>query len=129
MAVNPYLIWYSQEARSYALLVLLCVTTVYLLAARRTALWAVAAIAALATHYFAGFVLVPEALWLIYRERTRTTALAIGAVALAGAALAPLALHQRASGSTTFISDFGLGSRLSTCRRSSSPASSARRRR
>ena len=105
IAVNPYLVWYSQEARSYSLLVLLCLTTVWLLATKRYAWWAVAAVAALCTHYFAIFVLLPEGLWL----RRWKPILPVGAAALA---LLPLALHQRASGSTAFIGDISLWSRI-----------------
>jgi 4-amino-4-deoxy-L-arabinose transferase-like glycosyltransferase len=109
LAVNPYLVWYSQEARSYSLLVLLSVTTVWLLATRRFWWWAVAGVAALATHYFAAFVLVPEAAYVLFAFRKWKPLIPI---AVAGIALAPLALHQRASGSTKFISDIGLGHRL-----------------
>jgi 4-amino-4-deoxy-L-arabinose transferase-like glycosyltransferase len=121
VAVNPYLVWYSQEARSYALLVLLSTLSVWLWAralsdptGRRVATWAAVGVLALATHYFAAFLLVPEAAYLLFRLRSRAAALGIGAIALAGAALAPLALHQRASGSTTFIKDIALGSRVTS---------------
>jgi mannosyltransferase len=71
-ACNPLLIWYSQEARSYSLLVLL--TSVSLLAfayARETptprvlSAWVVASGLALATHYYALLAIVPQAVWLL----------------------------------------------------------------
>jgi len=108
VAVNPYLIWYSQEARAYALLVLLSLTTVWLLAAKRYWWWSLAAVAALATHYFAAFVLVPEAVWLLRRREWRPLVPPL----VAGVALLPLALHQRASGSTSFIADISFRYRL-----------------
>ncbi len=111
-AVNPYFVWYSQEARSYVLLVFMTALTLVFLARRNVALWAVAAILALLTHYFAGFIVVAEAAWLIYAERTRAAALAAGAVGLAGVALMPLALHQRASQTTAFIAQLGLERRV-----------------
>jgi mannosyltransferase len=112
VAVNPYFVWYSQEARSYSLLVLMTAVSLLFLARRRVGLWAVAAVLALLTHYFAGFVVVAEAVWLLYTKRTRAAAVATGIVGLAGAALMPLALHQRASQSTAFIAQLGLGRRV-----------------
>jgi uncharacterized membrane protein len=110
--VNPYFVWYSQEARSYALLVFATALSLLFLARRNVALWAVAAILALLTHYFAGFIVVAEAAWLLYTMRTRAAAVATGAVGLAGVALMPLALHQRASQTTAFISQLGLERRV-----------------
>jgi mannosyltransferase len=119
-AFNPLLVWYSQEARSYALMILL--TGLSLLAflraledgsAGRLAAWAVAAIAAVATHYFAGFLIGAEAAWLLWRAPTRgRTAVAVGAVAIVAVALLPLALHQRSSGAARFISESSLARRL-----------------
>ena len=62
VAANPMLVWYSQEARCYSLLVLLTsISLLFFLRARRTesgrdiAWWALASALALATHYFAVF--------------------------------------------------------------------------
>ena len=120
VAFNPLLVWYSQEARSYALMVLL--TGLSLLAmlrvlerpsARRLAAWATVSVAAIATHYFAGFLVGAEALWLLYRAapRRQVTA-AVLAVAAAAAALLPLALHQRSTGAARFISESSLVRRI-----------------
>src|SRR5437764_6826676 len=87
-AFSPLLMWYSQEARSYALLVLLSGLTLLAMLAvlerpspRRLALWALVAAAALATHYFAGFLIGAEAAWLPWRAQPRCLArVAIGAV-------------------------------------------------
>jgi mannosyltransferase len=69
VAVNPLLVWYSQEARAYALLVLLAgLSLLFLVRAqndgRLRALWSWALVSslALATHYFAFFLVAPEAL-------------------------------------------------------------------
>jgi mannosyltransferase len=103
-AVNPFLIWYSQEARAYPLLILLSALSltwllVYVQSGSRGALagWAIASGLALATHYFAVFLVVPEAVWLLARRRgeLRPRALAVALPAAAGLALLPLALHQR----------------------------------
>jgi mannosyltransferase len=102
VAVNPLLVWFSQEARSYALATLLSAVALLLflhaLEDRRGRLlagWALAAALALATHYFAAFVLAPQALWLLWRHPHRRGALAaVAALAAAGVALLPLLLAQ-----------------------------------
>src|SRR4051794_7559582 len=89
-AFNPLLIWYSQEARSYALMILL--TGLSLLAflraledgaPRRYVIWALLSVVAVATHYYAGFLVGAEALWLVWGSPGRRRAvLASGAVAV-----------------------------------------------
>jgi mannosyltransferase len=118
VAVNPMLLWYSQEARAYALLVLLCaVSLLYCVRALRRGsrrdfvLWGIAAGLALASHYFAVFVVAVEALWLL-RRRGRASAPGLGIVALFGLALAPLAIHQMSFGHAEWIGNFTLGHRL-----------------
>jgi 4-amino-4-deoxy-L-arabinose transferase-like glycosyltransferase len=120
VASNPLLVWYSQEARSYALLVLL--TTASLLAFARAlerpsgvnlAGWALASALAMATQPFAAIVVVPEAAWLIVRsENRRRAAAAVAAAGAAGAALLPLALNLASSGVGGWIQHWDLGSRL-----------------
>ena len=112
-AASPLLIWYSQEARAYALVVLLCALTVLCLLRGDWRGFAIAAVLALATHYFAIFVVVPELAWLAWRHgrRSRTAALAVGAVFLGGAALLPLAIVQASGDRARFISATSLGSR------------------
>jgi 4-amino-4-deoxy-L-arabinose transferase-like glycosyltransferase len=119
-ACNPLLIWYSQEARSYELLALL--TSVSLLAfayarARPTprllVAWVIASAAALATHYYASLVVVPEALWLVWvHRRSRSVQVAFGVVALCGLGLIPLAAGQQSSGHANWIAGTPLGRRL-----------------
>jgi len=103
VAVNPMLIWYSQEARSYALLVLFCaVSLLFFVRALGTrkgsdlALWALASALALYSHYFAFFAVGIEALWLLValRSRWRLVLPAVGCVAAAGLALTPLITAQ-----------------------------------
>ncbi len=119
-ACNPFLIWYSQEARSYSMLVLL--TAVALLAfayARATptprtlAAWVVASGLALATHYYALLAIVPQAIWLLASHwRRRSVQIAVGLVALCGLALIPLAISQNGTGNASWIAKIALGPRL-----------------
>jgi 4-amino-4-deoxy-L-arabinose transferase-like glycosyltransferase len=119
LAVNPLLIWYSQEARAYSLLVLtgalalwFCARATANLRSRDLTLWALAASLSLATHYFAVFLVIPEILWLLYAlGRRRAVLVAIGATIGVGAALLPLALaqsHEKAA----WIAQMGLAGRV-----------------
>jgi mannosyltransferase len=102
VAVNPFLVWYSQEARSYALLALLGAGSVLAFghalrgAGRWLAAWAVLSALAIATHYFAVFLVVAEAVWLLVRLRASRSV--VLASLLPGATLlahVPLVLSQR----------------------------------
>jgi mannosyltransferase len=112
VAFNPFFVWYSQEARSYALLVLMAAFTLLFLARRAYGWWALTAALALCTHYFAAFLLVPEAIWLLWSERKRVAWIATGAVTAVAIALIPLAVHQRDLGHTSFIANLSLRSRV-----------------
>ncbi len=119
-ACNPFLIWYSQEARSYSLLVLL--TGVALLAfayARATPTpgrllaWVLASGLALATHYYAILAIVPQAIWLLGSHwHRRPVQIAVGVVGLCGLALVPLAIGQNGTGNASWIAPIPLGPRL-----------------
>ncbi len=118
VAVNPMLLWYSQEARCYALFTLLCaISLLYCIRVlhrrrRRDVLgWGIASGLALATHYFAVFPILAEAV-LLLRRRGRDSLPGLGIVAAVGLALAPLAIHQMSSGHAEWIGNFGLGHRL-----------------
>jgi 4-amino-4-deoxy-L-arabinose transferase-like glycosyltransferase len=99
-AVSPVLVWYSQEARAYALYALLdAVALLFLARAWRDPssrnLWgcAVACALGVATHYFGGFFAIACSAALLVR--CRREALLPAAVALApGVALLPLAKYQ-----------------------------------
>ena len=103
IAVNPMLIWYSQEARSYALLVFFGALARFFFVraldtrpGRDLACWALASALALCSHYFAVFAVAIEALWLLVALRARWRLLlpALAAVGAAGLALLPLANSQ-----------------------------------
>jgi 4-amino-4-deoxy-L-arabinose transferase-like glycosyltransferase len=118
--VNPLLIWYSQEARSYSLLVLLSALSLLLFArmlqrpdGRTLVAWTVVSALALATHYFAGFLLLPQAVWLILRwPDRRKPLLAAGALVLVAGALVPLLVEQRSRELASFITAQSLLGRL-----------------
>jgi mannosyltransferase len=121
VAVNPMLVWYSQDARAYALLVLLSsVALLFFLRARQSgaardlAWWAAFSALALAAHYFAFFPLAIESAWLLATARPlrRQVGWAVGGIALAGAALAPIALHQAAGKNNNWIASFDMAGRL-----------------
>jgi mannosyltransferase len=120
VAVNPMLIWYSQEARGYALFVLLtAVSLLFFVRAmnrsrrRDSVAWGIVSALTLATHYFAAFPIVAEAIWLLRRRGRGTDAFPglwiVGAAALL---LAPLAIHQMSFSHAEWISNFTLGHRL-----------------
>jgi mannosyltransferase len=114
-AINPLLIWNSQDARAYSLGVLL--TALALLAfamswdrptSRSYAGFAAASALAAATHYFTLFVTVPMAAWLIWqRPRDRRSWAAAALLGLTALALAPLAYEQAESKGGD--ADFGQG--------------------
>ena len=119
VAVNPLFVWYSQEARAYALFVLLAALAMlcFLRAEReptpgRMAAFALSGSLALLSHYFAVFLLIPMALWLICQRRCRRAALpAVGALAVVGLALTALIAAQGGHG-TQWIGRWALSSRL-----------------
>lgn len=118
VAVNPMLLWYSQEARAYSLLALLCALSLLFCvrALRRSEkrdflAWGVLSALALATHYFAVFPIAVEAV-LLLRGRGREALRGLAIVAATGLALAPLALHQMSFGHAEWISHYSLGNRL-----------------
>jgi mannosyltransferase len=119
-ACSPLLIWYSQEARSYELLALLTALSLLAFAYARArptpralVAWVIACALALATHYYAALVIVPEALWLLYEHRrSRPVQTAFGVIAVCGLALIPLAIGQQSTGSADWIARAPFGRRL-----------------
>jgi 4-amino-4-deoxy-L-arabinose transferase-like glycosyltransferase len=118
VAVNPMLLWYSQEARGYALLVFFTtVAALYFVRAlsspgrRDLTLWGVFSALALATHYFAIFPIALEAVWLLRRRGGKALA-GVWIVVGAGLALAPLVVHQASLGHAEWIGGRSLAHRL-----------------
>ncbi|MCW2987949.1 MAG: rane protein-like protein [Solirubrobacterales bacterium] len=120
VAVSPVLIWFSQDARAYALVFLLtALSFLFFARARRSGTrgdlgwWALFSALALATHYFAGFVIVAEAVLLLAgSRRRRNVALALAAIAAMAALLAPIALQQAGNAHAGWIGEQPLGQRL-----------------
>ncbi len=129
VAVNPLLVWYSQEARPYSLLALLGALS--LLAAiradqrgRRSDLlwWGVAGAAAVAVHYFAAFLVLGEVIALLARRRVPPRLVLVGGapIVLVLLALVPVALEQHShAANRDWISGFALSARLEEAGRSS----------
>ena len=119
VAVSPVLIWFSQDARAYALVfALTALSFLFFARARRSgsgrdlALWALFSGLAIWTHYFAGFVIAPEAALLLLARNRRGAILATLAVAAAVALLAPIALQQADHGHASWIAAQPIGERL-----------------
>ncbi len=124
VAVNPVLIWFSQDARAYSLVFLLtCLSFLFFARALRAPEegpsrgvlvgWALFSALALASHYFAIFVVAPEAALMLWRAvRRRQVLIACACVAAAGALLLPIALQQAANEHARWIAREPLGQRL-----------------
>lgn len=128
LAVNPLGHWFGQEARSYALFVLLTtIAWVALLAAaqdptrRRLWLWALAAVAGAWTHYFGGLLfvvgwaMIALVLWGRGSGLRALRPMALPAVVSSAcvAAMAPIAANQQSTEMYQAISLVkGLGSRI-----------------
>jgi mannosyltransferase len=120
-AVSPVLIWYSQEARAYALLALLGGISFVLFALarsepspRRLVSWAIVCGLALATHYFAVFMVFAESVLLLWAHPRRPSIRwAVGCVAATTLAFLPLAAAQaQHRGRVGWIGGLDLGDRV-----------------
>jgi mannosyltransferase len=119
-AVSPLLVWHSQDARPYALLVLLGgLSFLFFLRSLRDGgrgafvAWAVASALAVATQYFAVFLVAAEAAWLLLASHDRRLAArAVIGVGVTVAALVPLIVEQRQVGQGAFVERLDLGSRI-----------------
>jgi mannosyltransferase len=117
-AASPLAFYYSQEARGYALLILICGISFVLFQRaldsprpRTLGGWALASVLALLTHYFALFLLLPEVVWLARRHGWRLLAPYAAVIGIAGLALVPLAASQRSDSKSNWIEDTSLASR------------------
>jgi mannosyltransferase len=118
-ALSPLLIWYSQEARAYMLFTLLCALSFLFFAralreptARNLGWWAACSSLAALTHFFAGFLVAPEAIWLVAKHRNRPTLLAAVVVAMVQAALIPLVVGDLGHPLLGWIKQFPLSIRI-----------------
>jgi hypothetical protein len=74
--------------------------------------WALFSALAVLTHSFAGFLVAPEALWLMYAARSRASVIAAGAVAAVQAALLPFLLTHATTSLLGFIKTTPLSMRI-----------------
>jgi 4-amino-4-deoxy-L-arabinose transferase-like glycosyltransferase len=104
IALSPFAIWYSDEARAYAtMMFLVALSTLALLRAadggerRWWIVYAVSACAALWSHYTAVFVIVAQTGWALWthRDRARQLLFASAAIVLGYVAWVPGFLEQR----------------------------------
>ena len=121
-AVSPVLLWYSLDARSYTLFVLLGMLNLWALFAalerpdaRRCALWGATAVLCVWTHYFAVFFVAGQLLYVVIatsnQVRTRLLTSA-AAVAVLCAPLLPLVSSQGSDSRASFIENLTLSMRL-----------------
>jgi hypothetical protein len=119
VAVSPVLIWFSQDARAYALVFLLtALSFLFFARARRSrqrrdlVWWGVFSALAIATHYFAGFVVVAEAALLLWGPNRRAVAVGLLPILAMGALLLPVAIQQRDHAHASWIAMQPAGERL-----------------
>ncbi|MCU1430217.1 MAG: rane protein-like protein, partial [Actinomycetia bacterium] len=125
-AVNPFLVWYSQEARAYALFTLFAALSLLFFArslrdARTLDLagFGVVSAATLATHYFAIFLIAPEVAALAAAHWRRWKALLIGVLPIVVAAvpLLLLASDQQSTNQQQWIKAWPLSYRIKSAGR------------
>ena len=119
VAGNPFMVWYSQEAREYMLVALLCGASLYWFlrawrdpSGRNIAWWTLCSVLALLTHYFAAFLIAPEALWLLYVARNRASVIAVIVVGVVQLALIPLLVGHATASLLSFITGTHLSTRI-----------------
>lgn len=118
-AVSPFMIWYSQEAREYMLLAALSGASFLFFArtlrapsTKNIAWWGVFSGLALLTQFFAGFLVGPEAVWLLYAVRRRAVLTASVVLALIELALTPLLFTHATKSLLGFITQTPLRLRI-----------------
>lgn len=116
---SPFLIWYSQEGRTYmlfgllgALSLLFCARYIRTGRTRDALAWAVFSSLAVLTHFYAGFLIAPEALWLLFSRRTRVSLLAAAGVVVIQLALVPLIVEDLSHPLLSWLQLFPLSVRL-----------------
>jgi hypothetical protein len=113
------MIWYSQEATEYMLLAAMCGASFLYFArtlrqpsTKNIIWWGVFSAVALLTHFFAGFLVVPEAAWLLYSVRRRAVVAVTAALGALELSLAPLAFSHASTSVVGFISETPLRIRI-----------------
>jgi mannosyltransferase len=102
-AVSALDVWFSQDARPYALVVLVAGLSFWAFlrareepSRRSLGIWAAASALAVLSHYFAAYLVAAEGLWLlaVHPSRRRPTLAAAAVPTVIFAALMPVALTQ-----------------------------------
>jgi mannosyltransferase len=121
VAVSPMMVWYSQEARPYAIVAFLAALTLYAFASvhqrgerRDYIVWGVCCALGIAFHYFVVYLVAAEAIALLVSRRAwRLVSIACVPSILVLAALTPIALEQHShKADSAWISNFALAARL-----------------
>jgi uncharacterized membrane protein len=121
VAVNPLLVSYSTDARSYGLFVLTALLSVWGFAAvlgdrcrRCYAGWFLASVACVWTHYFGAFMVAGEAaiLLVVVADRRRETLGWSLLICVCAAPLIPLLVHQNTREDAAFIAGITISTRL-----------------
>ncbi|HZP72549.1 MAG TPA: glycosyltransferase family 39 protein [Gaiellaceae bacterium] len=119
-ATSPYLVFYSQEARAYALFTLLtilsvvcCLRAIAAPSPRAIAWWSLSIAAAIATHYFAIFFWLGQlGTLVVFGAPRRLLAWSSVAVGVVCTPLLVLAAHQARAGHVDWIGASSLPQRL-----------------
>ena len=125
VCLSPLLVWYSQEARPYALFALLA-TLGFLFfvralraprggsVSRDLVLWSLLSVAMVLTHYFAVFAVATQGLWLLLERADLRGRVALAALppALTGAALLPLLREQQENVPRAWTESFTLSDQV-----------------
>ena len=120
VAIHPLAVWYGVEGRNYGLFLLLSLVTLFCFVrllqepdARWVALWTLSAATMSLIHYFGGFVVAAQLIWLLAARPAlrRELALGVGALVVVAAAAAPLWAIQD-NGRTLWIAAWPFDDRL-----------------
>jgi mannosyltransferase len=113
-AVSPVLVWYSLDARAYALFVLLGLLSLGALWRERWALWTLASVACVWTHYFGAFFVAGQVLYVVLWRADLRRRLIAWCVPLAVlmAPLIPLISGQSTDERRSFLESRSLGTQV-----------------
>jgi mannosyltransferase len=118
-AASPFMIWYSQEARPYALFGLFsALSFLFFLQAlngrgvRPIWAWAIASLLAFSTHYFGILLTGVEAVWLLWSLRRRRIDVVLAIAAIAAASIPLVLLGTAQQHFTAWIDFLPAGDRL-----------------
>lgn len=118
-ALSPLVVWHSQDARPYALVILLgglsFAVFLRLLEDRRAwvlALWVLVSVLAMAAHYAVGFLIAGELLWLLFARRGPAVLVALAAVLVAVLLLQDHRTGGGSLGTGFWTQNYSLASRL-----------------